>query len=56
MEDGRIVPVRRRQDVFKLFDKSQPSEVRRLLRRKEASGRLPFDRFCMEVAQYLETR
>lgn len=56
MEDGRIVPVRRRQDVFKLLDKSQRSEVRRLLRRKEASGRLPFDRFCMEVAQYLETR
>lgn len=55
-EDGRIVPVRRRQDVFKLLDKERRSEVRRHLRQKDASGRLPFDRFCVEVAQYLEMR
>jgi hypothetical protein len=55
-EDGRIVPVRRRQDVLRLLDKERRGEVRRHLRQKEASGRFPFDRFCVEVAQYLETR
>lgn len=55
-EDGSILPVRRRKDVFRLIDKSQRREVRRHIHGLESSGQLPFDRFCAEVARYMETR
>lgn len=55
-EDGGIVPVKRRSDVFKLIDKTLRRDVRRHIRQQETGTRLPFDRFCVEVFNYVESR
>lgn len=52
--DGTLVPVKRRSDVLKLVDKSKRSEVRRAIRKQEYDGMLPFERYCIEVAEYLD--
>lgn len=55
-DDGSIVPVRRRKDVLKLFDKTQRREARRHIRAMESTNLLPFDRYFVEVVRYLESR
>ena len=55
-EDGTILPVRRRRDVFRLVDKSHRRELRRYIHEQESNGQLPFDRFCAEAARYMESR
>ena len=55
-EDGTILPVRRRRDVFRLVDKPQRREFRRYIHQQESTGQLPFDRFCAEAARYMESR
>ena len=55
-EDGEIVPLKRRSDVLKLFDKSRRRDVRRHVRQREGGSRLPFDRYCVEVLNYVESR
>lgn len=55
-EDGEIVPVKRRSDILNLFDKPRRRDVRRHIRQQEGGSRLPFDRYCVEVLNYVESR
>lgn len=55
-EDGGIIPVRRRKDVLRLFDKSQRRDIRRHIRQLESTDMLSFDRYFVEVARYIESR
>lgn len=55
-DDGRIIPVKRRGDVLRLFEKPVRREIRRHIRHQEGSGMLPFDRFFTEVVQFVESR
>lgn len=54
--DGTLVPVKRRGDVLKLVDKSKRREVRRHIRHLEYDGMLPFERYCIEVAKYMDAQ
>lgn len=54
--DGNIIPIRNRRDMLRMVDKSQRSDVRRHIRRMENADRMPFDRYCVEVTRYLESR
>ena len=55
-DDGRIIPVKRRRDVLRLFDKPTRRDIRRHIRHQEGSGMLPFERYFTEVIQYVESR
>jgi len=54
-EDGRIVPIRRRSQLLQFY-KEQKRDINRHIGRKEASGKLDFERFCIETVKFVETR
>ena len=55
-EDGTIVPVRRRRDLLKQFDPTLRRDIRRHVKRREGSGLMSLENYCMEVLRYVETR
>ena len=55
-DDGQIIPVKRRRDVLRLFDKPTRRDIRRHIRHQEGSGMLPFERYFTEVVKYVESR
>lgn len=54
--DGKIVPVRRRRDLLKLFEPSLRREIRRYIGRREGSNLMPFEQYCVEVLKYVESK
>ena len=54
--DGTLIPVKRRSDMLKLVDKAKRRELRRVIRDLEISGMLPFERYCVEVARFIDAQ
>ena len=55
-EDGTVVPVRRRRDLLKQFEPALRREIRRHVSRREGSGLMNLEQYCMDVLRYVEAR
>ena len=53
-EDGQVVPVRRRSQLLQFY-KEQKRDISRHIGHLESSGKLDFERFCVETVKFAET-